>query len=66
VVVDLTEQKAAQRALAQAREEAEREAARTAAILGQLAEGVIVTDTAGGSPSSTRPRSGSTGWRSSA
>jgi PAS domain S-box-containing protein len=47
VVVDLTEQKAAQRALAQAREEAEREAARTAAILGQLAEGVIVTDTAG-------------------
>ena len=47
VVLDLTEQKGAQRALQQAREEAEREAARTAAILGQLAEGVIVTDTEG-------------------
>ena len=47
VVLDLTVQKEAQRALQAAREEAEREAARTGAILSQLAEGVIVTDAAG-------------------
>ena len=47
VVLDLTEQKEAQRALQAAREEAEREAARTGAILSQLAEGVIVSDEAG-------------------
>ncbi|EYD74871.1 hypothetical protein Rumeso_03512 [Rubellimicrobium mesophilum DSM 19309] len=47
VVLDLTEQKEAERALQAAREEAEREAARTGAILSQLAEGVIVTDEAG-------------------
>lgn len=47
VVVDMTEQKRAQRALEAARLEAEREAARTSTILSQLAEGVIVTDREG-------------------
>jgi PAS domain S-box-containing protein len=47
VVLDLTEQKDAQRALERAREEAEDQAARTGAILSQLAEGVIVADAAG-------------------
>ncbi len=47
VAVDLTEQKAAQRALQEARLQAEGEAARTGAILSQLAEGVIVADATG-------------------
>ncbi|MBP1804945.1 PAS domain S-box protein [Rubellimicrobium aerolatum] len=47
LVADISERKAAERALREAREAAERDATRTAAILGQLAEGVVVTDTGG-------------------
>jgi PAS domain S-box-containing protein len=47
VVLDLTEQKTAQRTLEHEREAAQREAALTGAILSQLAEGVIVADPEG-------------------
>jgi PAS domain S-box-containing protein len=46
-VRDISREKAAQRALEEAQARAETEAAERSAILGQLAEGVIVTDHAG-------------------
>jgi PAS domain S-box-containing protein len=44
--------------------QAEQAARQQAAILGQLAEGVIVADAAGASPSSTPPPRACTAWRS--